>query len=76
MRKCKQIIELTSREMQEPLSWLTRLEVRVHLLMCKTCRRYQQQLSFMDKALSIMEQRLLSQHLSDSAKRRIAKKLE
>ncbi|NOQ17541.1 MAG: hypothetical protein GQ581_10820 [Methyloprofundus sp.] len=76
MRKCKQIIELTSQQMQEPLPWLTRLEVQMHLLMCKTCQRYKQQLSFMDKALAVMEQRVLSQQLSESAKQKIAKKLQ
>lgn len=76
MRKCKQIIELTSQQMQEPLPWLTRLEVQMHLLMCKTCQRYKQQLSFMDKALAVMERRVLSQQLSESAKQKITKKLQ
>jgi predicted anti-sigma-YlaC factor YlaD len=76
MRKCKQIIELTSQQLQESLPWLTRLEVQMHLLMCKTCQRYKQQLSFIDKALAVMEQRVLSQKLSESAKQKMAKKLQ
>ena len=76
MRKCKQIIELTSQRMDTSLPLLASLEVQFHLLICHTCRRYAKQLSVMQHALSLMEKYVQTQQLSATAKRRIAKNLK
>ena len=77
MYKCKEIIELTSQNMDASLSWYTRLEMRAHFLMCKTCHRYAQQLQFMNKVLGAFEDYAPTENcqLSDDAKQRIAKKM-
>ena len=75
MRNCKQIIELTSQKMDTQLPLLTRLEMKIHLLMCKTCRRYGRQLSVMQKALTTMDNKSSTEHLSAAAKQRISRKL-
>jgi len=49
MRNCKQIIELSSQAMETRLPLLTCLEMKFHLLTCKTCCRYASQLSIMPK---------------------------
>jgi hypothetical protein len=41
---CKQVTELSSRLLDEPLSVWTRLKLNTHLMLCKGCRRYRQQL--------------------------------
>lgn len=76
MRKCKQIIELTSQGMDTTLPFLTRIELKLHLLICRTCHRYARQLSAMQQALSVMEEYVQSQKLSATAKRRITKNIQ
>ena len=77
MYKCKEIIELTSQNMDATLPLLTRMEMRLHYLMCKTCSRYARQLQFMNKALGAFEGHAPTENcqLSDDAKQRIAKKM-
>ena len=77
MYKCKEIIELTSQNMDASLPWYTRLEMKGHLLMCKTCHRYARQLQFMNKALAAFDSHAPTENcqLSDNAKQRIAKKI-
>lgn len=75
MYKCKEIIELTSQNMDASLPLLTRMEMRLHYLMCKTCHRYAQQLLIMQKALGVMENHTVSCQLPEEAKHRIAKKM-
>ena len=78
MYKCKEIIELTSKEMDTSLSWITRMEMKLHFLMCKTCSRYAKQLRFMSKVLGALEGHDHAENcqLSESAKQRIAKKMQ
>jgi len=77
MHKCKEIIELTSQNMDALLPWYTRIEMKVHLLMCKTCNRYAKQLQFMNKALGAFESHASTENcqLSGDARQRIAKKM-
>ncbi|MBE0468616.1 MAG: zf-HC2 domain-containing protein [Methyloprofundus sp.] len=80
MYKCKEIIELISHNMEESLPWRTRMEMKLHLLVCKTCSRYAKQLQFMNKALSSLGEHGLAHtencQLSNDAKQRIAKKIQ
>ena len=75
MLNCKQIIELTSQKMETQLPLLSRLEMKIHLLLCKTCRRYGRQLSVIQKALTTMDNKSSTEHLSTEAKQRISRKL-
>ncbi|NOR81079.1 MAG: hypothetical protein GQ529_09665 [Methyloprofundus sp.] len=77
MYKCKEIIELTSQNMDSSLSWYIRLELKAHYLMCKTCHRYAQQLQFMNRALEAFEGHgpINNCQLSDNVKQRIAEKM-
>ena len=76
MYKCKEIIELSSQNIDTSLPWYTRMEMKLHFLMCKTCNRYAQQLQFMNKALVVLEDHTKTCQLSDTAKQRIAKKMQ
>lgn len=46
MRNCRQISELLSQQQDDPapLPWSTRLDLRVHLLLCAWCRGFARQL--------------------------------
>jgi len=47
---CRQATRLQSEAMDRPLSWLEKLGLRVHLLLCKWCRRYGKHLQFLRSA--------------------------
>jgi len=78
MYKCKQIVELISQGMETKLPWMTRLEMKLHFLMCKTCKRYAQQLAFIHQALGRVDKANHTENcqLSTQAKQRIAQKLQ
>ncbi|TAL66388.1 MAG: zf-HC2 domain-containing protein [Burkholderiaceae bacterium] len=41
---CKRAAELLSQDLDEPLDWLDRVRLRVHLAMCADCSNVEQQL--------------------------------
>jgi len=47
MTTCKETTELASRAMDERLSFGDRVAIRMHLAICKNCRRFTQQLQDM-----------------------------
>ena len=75
MLKCKQVTELVSQKMDTSLPWYQRLEIRLHLLMCKTCHLYAKQIGFIQKAISDLEAQTQIIKLSEQSKKRIQDKL-
>lgn len=55
--KCHDITRLISVSMDRPLSWRTRVGVRIHYLICVWCERYRDQLALQRKALREMPSR-------------------
>ncbi len=47
LHSCRQVAELLSRGLDEPLGWLDRLRLRMHLSMCGNCRNVERQLDAM-----------------------------
>lgn len=47
---CREITRLASRAYDEPLTWGTRLRLRVHLGICTACERYLRQIDFLHAA--------------------------
>lgn len=47
MLSCKQVSLLLSRACDERLPWRIRLAVRLHLLYCRGCRRFEKHLQFL-----------------------------
>ena len=76
MLKCKQVIDLASNSLDASLPWTTRWQFRLHLLMCKTCHRYLEQLQFIQKAAANINHHYLAITLSDAARKRISDKLK
>ncbi len=50
MLKCKQVSQLVSRGLDEQLPMRERFALRFHLLMCKYCLRFSQQLNTLNVA--------------------------
>ena len=50
MLKCKEVALMISSDSLADASWRRRLAVRLHLLMCRFCRRYAAQLAAIDSA--------------------------
>jgi hypothetical protein len=67
--------ELLSDSLEIPMSWRKRWAMKAHLLMCGTCRRYRQQLLFIDAAIKNWDGHGQTLRLSNTAKRRIKEKL-
>ena len=50
MLSCKEVSVLMSKQCDARLTWLERLAVRVHLLYCRGCARFKDQLQFLRTA--------------------------
>lgn len=74
MLSCKETSLLLSRACDERLPWRMRLAVRLHLLYCRGCRRFEKQLQLLRSAARQFADRLdavSQQGMSEAARRRI-----
>lgn len=51
MLKCRDVSELCSLEMEQPIAWGQRLSLRLHLMMCPGCTNYREQLQVIRAAM-------------------------
>jgi hypothetical protein len=72
---CSEASRLISRSMDDPLPWGQRLGMRLHVLICRLCRRYQKQLIWIRKAMHRYSDRLVEEtgtlHLDETARLRM-----
>lgn len=47
---CREVSQLQSAALDQPLSFPKRVGLRLHLLLCKWCRRYGRQIRFLQQA--------------------------
>ena len=57
MLTCKEASHLLSESQERPLSFWERWGLRLHLWMCESCRRFEQQLTLLRKAMRSLGQR-------------------
>ncbi|WP_338122080.1 zf-HC2 domain-containing protein [Eikenella corrodens] len=57
MLKCQRAAELISLQHDRPLSLWERWQLRLHLLVCSPCKRYQKQLDTISLAMHHVRQR-------------------
>lgn len=43
MLRCRNVAELTTDYLEHELPWWTRLQIRIHVIACRHCRRYLRQ---------------------------------
>ncbi|VAW70192.1 hypothetical protein MNBD_GAMMA09-2011 [hydrothermal vent metagenome] len=51
MLNCKKATQLMSRAQDQKLSTKQKLQLKLHILMCRACTNYNRQLSFIKKAM-------------------------
>jgi anti-sigma factor ChrR (cupin superfamily) len=67
MLNCREITERASDYVDGTLPWHARLQVRMHLVMCRLCREYIRQMELVVRTL----QRLPPQHPSPELERQL-----
>lgn len=75
---CRESARLQSEALDRRLPFRHRLGLRVHLLLCKWCRRYGRQISLLHEAMHQHHETAVEsipQKLSDSARERICRNL-
>jgi hypothetical protein len=55
MLTCKEVAVLASKALDTRLGWRERLGMRMHLMLCEMCPRYIEQLRFLHKVLSRLD---------------------
>ena len=45
--KCREMVRILSRSMDDPMPTITRIKKRIHFLICCWCQRYEQQLHYL-----------------------------
>ena len=78
-RHCTEILRLASQSLEQPLSFRTRLKMRLHFLICVWCERYDKQLKFLHRACSHashQDETLPGRGLSAEARQRIVERLK
>src|SRR6267378_4027239 len=76
---CREATRLQSEALDRPLTFGERLGLRIHLLLCKWCRRYGKQIHFLRSAARQHEEHedcLPNQSLRPDARERIKQRLE
>ncbi len=76
MLTCKQITELSSKKLDTSLPWHTHIQIKVHLLICKTCAKYEKQMKFIDEISKKIDFHYQGYALSKEAKKRIKENLK
>ena len=82
MRSCKDISALVSESMERKLPLSRRIAIRMHLLMCNYCSRFERQLKFLRKAARLRDEEYHRQHectdlcLTEEARARIKRRVE
>ena len=54
---CKQVAEQSSEDIDEPLTGIKWLKMKVHLLICAYCRRYRNQMELSSQTVNELEQK-------------------
>ena len=76
---CREASRLQSEALDHPLPFRRRLGLRIHLLLCKWCRRYGKQVGFLHKTVHDHPEEMthcVPQKLSAEARERIKRRMQ
>ena len=79
MLDCKQTSQLISQSLDRPLTMRERFALKVHLFVCKYCKRFSQQVQTLHVAIKTVVSSIESNNnilMSSAAKKRIADMVE
>ena len=71
MLTCKQIIGLASKELDTSIPWFQRMQMQLHLFICKNCKEYVKQLSIIQQLSTKIDDNVQHIFLPDAARQRI-----
>lgn len=71
MLKCQKITELASKQLDTDIKIWQKIELTLHVWMCKTCHSYIKQLGFIQKLAANIDKHKENINLSDEARQRI-----
>jgi hypothetical protein len=79
MPSCKETAALISENMDRPLPWRKRFSIRIHVMMCSLCRRYEKQLRLLRKGArhyAEPDENTIAESLSPQARERLKQMVE
>ena len=76
MLSCLKATELIEKRFHVKLSFKERLQLRMHLMMCEKCTRYQKQSAFLEKSIENLSTTHSHSANIDELKLKITKKIE
>jgi hypothetical protein len=76
MFNCKKVTHLVSESLDRKLSLYQRMGMRIHLMMCKFCSRYQEQLLFLRKTARLYSESSEDPDLSIELSSEVGKRIK
>ncbi len=76
MFNCKKMTYLVSESLDRKLSLHQRMGMRIHLMMCKFCSRYQEQLLFLCKTARLYSESIENSDLSIQLSSEVGKRIK
>ena len=78
MRSCDKISRLLSDGLDRPLTWMERIEIRIHTSMCTLCRSYEHNVRSLHDICSYMREKDAARYigLSNNAKAQLKVELK
>jgi len=74
MISCRDATELAIKKNLDKLSYMDRIRLRFHLLMCRFCRFFEKQNNIIDEASSHLDE-VTPTHMTDLSKKKILDKI-
>lgn len=75
LKNCKETSELVTQSLDRGLKWRERLGMRLHLMICRNCARFEKQMHLIRAWLRREDENADAAGLSEAAKSRIARQL-
>lgn len=75
LTNCKELVERSTRGEFENASWLTKIFIRMHLVMCRHCRRYKRQMGLITQTVRSKAARAVDPSQLEDLKKKIIDRL-
>jgi len=75
-QSCTEAARLISESQDSPIPLTARVGLRLHLAICRHCRKYKRQIQFMRHAFGQYQDHMEPMHLPNEARQQIVRELE
>jgi hypothetical protein len=76
MFSCKNVTQMLSESLDRKLPFYQRIGMRIHLVMCKFCSRYQEQLFFLRKTAHLISESSEKSNISIQLSSEVGKRIK